>query len=537
MSTPAPKYKVLVADPISPAGVEILQANERLEVTVHPGGKGMKEDELLASIGEFDALIVRSQSTVTAKVIEAAHKLKAIGRAGVGVDNIDQDAATRKGVIVMNTPDGNTISTAEHAFTLMVSMARKIPQAHANVLDRKFERKLFMGVEIYGKTLAVLGMGRIGTEFARRAIAFGMRVVAYDPYLSVSRARSLQVELIENLDDVVAQADFITMHMPLTKETKHMLDARRLALCKKGVRIINCARGGLVEESALAEALKSGQVGGAALDVYEVEPPPAEFPLWDAPNTVFTPHLGASTTEAQENVGIEIAHNIAALLSDGTIKNATNVPSIDSKTLAVIRPYLDFGRTLGRFVSQIAAPRCERITINYSGKVNAVDTKPVTRAIIHGYLEMMGDDRVNSLNVMSFADSLGIAIKETSENTEGEYTDLIEVSAGSGAESVKLEGTFFGSVPRVVAINGRHVEAWPQGYILMLENLDRPGIVGTVGTMLGKHRVNIARMSLSRNEIGGRALTVLNVDSKPPEALVQELLEVPDIYQVKIISL
>lgn len=533
----ATTYKVLIADPLSPAGVEILQRNERIEVTVHPGGKGMKEEELLPVIGQYDALIVRSQTQVSEKILAAATNLKAVGRAGVGVDNIDQEAATRRGVIVMNTPDGNTISTAEHAFSLMVSLARKIPQAHASVSGRKWDRKSFTGVEIYGKTLAVLGMGRIGTEFARRAIAFGMRVIAYDPYLSVSRARSLQVELVENLDDVVAQADFVTMHMPLTKETRHMLDARRLGLAKKGVRIINCARGGLVDEAALAEALKSGQVAGAALDVFEQEPPDDAFALWDAPNTVFTPHLGASTTEAQENVGIEIAENISSVLLDGTIKNATNVPNIDSKTLAIIRPYLDFGRTLGRFLSQIAAPRCEKVTINYSGKVNSVDTKPITRAIMHGYLEMMGDDRVNSLNVMSYVGQLGISVTETSEMTEGEYTDLIEVSAGSGEDSVKLEGTFFGHVPRVVAINGRHVEAWPQGYILLLENLDRPGIVGTVGTMLGTHKVNIARMSLSRNEIGGQALTVLNVDSKPPEALVQELLEVPDITHVKIVSL
>ena len=529
-----PKFKVLIGDQLSPAGLETISRHPDIEAVVK---LGLKEDELVAEIGEYDALIVRSKPEVTAKVLEAGTKLKAVGRAGVGVDNIDQNAATRQGIIVMNTPDGNTISTAEHAFSLMVSLARKIPQAHANVAAHKFDRKNFMGVEIYGKTLVVLGMGRIGTEFARRAIAFGMRVVAYDPYLSVSRARSLQVELIESLDEAVAVADFITMHMPLTKETKYMLDARRLALCKKGVRIINCARGGLVEEKALAEALKSGQVAGAALDVYETEPPTADFPLWDAPNVVFTPHLGASTAEAQENVGIEIAENIAGLLLHGTIKNATNVPNIDSKTLEIIRPYLDFGRTLGRFLSQIAAPRCERLSINYSGKVNAVDTKPVTRAIIHGYLEMMGDDRVNSLNVMSFVDSLGIAVVESSENTEGEYTDLIEVSACAGSEKVSLEGTFFGSVPRIVAINGRHVEAWPQGYIMILENLDRPGIVGTVGTMLGAHKVNIARMSLSRNEIGGRALTVLNIDSAPPQALVDELLEIEDIYHVKIVSL
>ena len=292
-----PLPKVLVADPISLRGVEELAAGGALEVVVNTG---LKEAELIALIPKFSALVVRSQTKVTAAVLDAAKKLKVVGRAGVGVDNVDVDAATRHGVIVMNTPGGNTISTAEHAFSLLMSIARSIPQADASVKSGKWDRKKYEGVELYNKTLGILGMGRIGTELARRAIAFGMRVVAYDPYLSVSRARSLQVELVEDLDALVPQADFITMHMPLTDETRHMLDARRLALCKKGVRVVNCARGGLIDEAALGEALKSGQVAAAALDVYEVEPPPAEFALRSLPNIVFTPHLGASTAEAKK---------------------------------------------------------------------------------------------------------------------------------------------------------------------------------------------------------------------------------------------
>src|SRR6188474_1359220 len=338
------KPKVLVADPISERGVNELAAGGFLEVTVKTG---LKEDQLLEIIGEFSALVVRSQTKATARLIEAAKQLKVIGRAGVGVDNVDVDAATKRGVIVMNTPGGNTISTAEHAFSLMVSTARSIPQADASMRAGKWDRKSFEGVELYNKTLAVLGMGRIGTEVARRAIAFGMRVLAYDPYLSASRARSLQVELIESLDDIVPQADFITLHMPLTAETKHMLNKQRLASVKKGVRIINCARGGLIDEAALIEALKSKHVAAAALDVFEDEPPPADAEIRKVPNLVLTPHLGASTAEAQEGVGLEIAEQIRAVLLSGEVRNAVNAPSIDAKTLAIIGPHLALGEKLG----------------------------------------------------------------------------------------------------------------------------------------------------------------------------------------------
>ena len=526
--------KVLVADPVSESGVTELRGAGELDVTVKTG---LKEDQLIEIIPEFSALVVRSQTKATAKIIEAATKLKVIGRAGVGVDNVDVDAATRRGVVVMNTPGGNTISTAEHAFSLLMSLARKIPQAHASVKAGKWDRKSFEGTELYDKTLAILGMGRIGTEVARRAMAFGMRVIAYDPYLSQSRARSLQVELVEQLDDILPRADFITMHMPATPETHHMLDAARLAKCKKGVRIINCARGGLVSEAALLETLQSGQVGGAALDVYEKEPPPAEFPLRDLPNIVLTPHLGASTAEAQESVGIEIAQAIRAMLLHGEIRNAVNMPTIDAKTLEIVGPYLSLGEKLGRLLSQIAPKRCERLNINYSGKVAEVDTAAVTRAVLKGYLLAALGREVNQVNAPAMAANLGLKVTESRVSAPADFAELIELSAGCDGDGFSVAGTFFGSTPRVVKINDRHVEARPEGVLLLLENRDRPGIVGMLGSVLGGSSVNIAGMSLSRNQVGGEAITVLNLDTPPSDTVLNKLLAEEDIHSARVIQL
>jgi D-3-phosphoglycerate dehydrogenase len=530
------KPKVLVADPVSQRGVDELANGGALEVVVNTG---LPEAELIKIIPEFSALVVRSQTKVTAAVLEAATKLRVVGRAGVGVDNVDVEAATRRGVIVMNTPGGNTISTAEHAFSLLVSVARSIPQADASMKAGKWDRKKFEGVELYNKTLGILGMGRIGTELARRAMAFGMRVVAYDPYLSVSRARSLQVELVEDLDALMPQVDFISMHMPLTDETRHMLDARRLGLCKKGVRIVNCARGGLVDETALGEALHSGQVAGAALDVYEVEPPPADFPLRSAPNIVFTPHLGASTAEAQENVGIEIAQAIGAALLDGEIRNAVNMPSIDAKTAAVVRPYLTLGDKLGRFVAQLAPKRNDRIVITYGGKAVEMPTDAISRAILTGFLKHAGGEEVNSVNVRSMAATLGLDVEEVRSSEQTDFNEWLHVAVFSGDSKVSVGGTFFGAKndPRIVRVNSNPVEVTPSGVVLMLENRDRPGIVGYIGTFLGQSNINIASMSLSRTEQGGRALTMLNLDSLPSDEVMKKLAADPDMFAVKVISL
>jgi D-3-phosphoglycerate dehydrogenase len=526
--------KVLVADPISESGVAELAEGKLLQVDVMIG---KSEAELLEIIGEYDGLVVRSQTKVTARLLEAAHKLKVVGRAGVGVDNVDVDAATKRGVIVMNTPGGNTVSTAEHAFSLLMSTARSIPQADASVKAGKWERKKFEGVELYGKTLAILGMGRIGAEVSQRAIAFGMRVIAYDPYLSAARAKSLHVELAERLDDLIPQADFITVHMPLTPETKHMLNRERLARTKKGVRIINCARGGLIDESALYEALKSRQVAAAALDVFEVEPPPADFALRELSNVIFTPHLGASTAEAQESVGIEVAQQIRAALLQGEIMNAVNMPNVDAKTLAQIGPYIDLGEKLGRFLSQIVLKRCDTLNINFQGKINELNTKPVSRSVLLGFLRQAGGQEVNIVNALGFAQQLGLKTSESSESTSADFAELIELTATGEGGWASVAGTFFGSTPRIVKINGCHVEAKPAGVVFTFENKDRPGIVGEIGTLFGKHGVNIASMSLSRNEVGGRALTVLNLDSVPGPELIKELLANTDIYSCQTVNL
>ena len=526
--------KVLIADAISQRGIDELSRNDELDVAIKTG---LSEQELIASIPLFSGLIVRSQTRVTADVLNAAAKLRVVGRAGVGVDNVDVETATRRGVVVLNAPGGNTVSTAEHAFSLLLAVARKIPQADANVRSKNWDKKNFEGVELYNKTLGIIGMGRIGSELSRRAIAFGMRVVAYDPYLSVTRARSLQVELVDELDDLLKSADFISLHTPLTAETRHIVDAARLKKTKRGVRIINCARGGLIDEAALVQALQDGHVAGAALDVFEIEPLPSDSQLRSAPNLVLTPHLGASTVEAQESVGIEIAQSVRAALLEGTIRNAVNMPNLDAKTLAIIGPHLRFGEKLGRFLSQIAPKRAESLNINYSGKVNEADTTAITRAVLKGFLQIAGGNEVNEVNAPAFAETLGLKVTESRLSAPGDYTDMLEVSAVAEGKNISVGGAFFGATPRIVSINSRPVEARPHGVVLVLENTDRPGMVGRIGTLLGEHGVNIATMSLSRNQAGGKALTVLNLDTTPSEELLSEIRSSGDIHSAQVIQL
>jgi D-3-phosphoglycerate dehydrogenase / 2-oxoglutarate reductase len=526
--------KVLIADAISQHGVNELSRDGAIDVVVKTA---LSVKELIDLIPDFSALVVRSQTKVTADILNAGTKLRVVGRAGVGVDNVDVEMATRRGIIVLNAPGGNTVSTAEHAFSLLLSAARKIPQADANVRSKNWDKKNFEGVELYNKTLGVIGMGRIGSELSRRAIAFGMRVIAYDPYLSATRARSLQVELVDELDDLLTSADFVSLHTPLTAETRHILDGARLQKTKRGVRLINCARGGLIDENALLKALQDGHVAAAALDVFEIEPLPGDSPLRGAPNLVLTPHLGASTAEAQESVGIEIAHSIRAALLEGTIRNAVNMPNLDAKTLAIIGPHLRFGEKLGRFLSQLAPKRAETLNINYSGKVNEVDTTAITRSILKGFLQVAGGSEVNEVNAPGFAETLGLKISESRMSAFGDYTDMLELSAAGEGKVVSVGGAFFGATPRIVSINSRPVEARPHGVVLVLENTDRPGMVGRIGTLLGDHGVNIATMSLSRNQAGGTALTVLNLDTAPNEELLGEIRSSEDVHSARVIEL
>jgi D-3-phosphoglycerate dehydrogenase len=522
--------RILVADPISEKGVAILRANPKFSVDVNTG---LKEDALLQIIADYDALVVRSQTKVNAKVIAAAKKLRVVGRAGVGVDNVDVDAATRRGIIVMNTPGGNTISTAEHSFSMMLALARKIPQAHASMKAGKWDRKSFEGVELHSKTLGIIGMGRIGGEVARRAIAFGMQVLAYDPFLSLSRAKALQVEVVE-LDEVYKRSDFITIHVPMTDQTRGMINTAAIAKMKKGVRLINCARGGLIVEADLIEALKSGQVAGAALDVYAVEPP-KDSPLLALNNVVLTPHLGASTTEAQESVGTEVAEQIADALSGGTVRNAVNMPSIDAKVLEKLRPVLAFGETMGRLLAQLTPARLDKLTIEFSGKAAEWETNPIQRAVLKGLLEKAQGAEVNYVNAPVIAGNLGLRVDEVKTAELADYAELITVRA----DGHSVAGTFYGSLnnPRIVRIDDMPVEAVPTGVLFIMRNVDRPGVVGWIGTILGKHKINIAGMSLGRDKEGGKALTVVNLDSAPGEAVLAEIKADKDILDIKVAKL
>lgn len=528
--------KILVADKISPKGVAYLRQQPGFEVVEAYGSSPARVLELVRDV---HAIAVRSETKITAEVFAAAPLLKVVGRAGVGVDNVDVDAATDRGVIVMNTPSGNTIATAELTFTHILCGARPVPQAAASMRGGQWDRKTFAGIELFRKTLGIVGLGRIGTEVAKRALAFGMKVVAYDPYLAPSRAKAMQIEAL-GLDELLAQADYITVHLPLTEQTQYLLDEAALAKCKRGVRLFNCARGGIIKESALVAALKSGQVAAAGLDVFEEEPLAADSELRRLPNVTLTPHLGASTAEAQDAVGVEVAEQIADVLNGGVIRNAVNMPTLDAATLKVLGPYLDLGGKLGTLVQQFATARVERLRITYWGKVVELDANPVTRAIQRGFLRRISSEELNYINAPVHMTRLGVQVEITKSNVESDYTELVQVEAvqADGA-TVSATGTLLGkgNLPRLVAINGREVEVEPSGVLLIYENSDKPGIIGMVGTLMGREQVNIAAMSLSRNIEGGTALTVLNLDSEPAAPVLKEMLSHPAIKRAVLVHL
>ena len=531
--------KILVCDPISPKGIALLQQRPEFEVVVLP--KRLSEAELLPLVADAVAMVVRSETKVSKKVLEAAPKLRVVGRAGVGVDNVDVEAATQRGVVVMNTPAGNTITTAELTFTMLLSLARKVPQAHGTMVAGKWDRKQFQGVELAGKTLGVLGMGRIGTEVAKRAIAFGMRVVGYDPFLTDARAKALGIELASELDVVYREADFITVHMPVTEQTKGMLNTAAFSKMKPGVRIVNCARGEIIVENDLIAALDSGKVAAAGLDVFIVEPLAADHPFRKHPGIILTPHLGASTEEAQEKCGIEVAEVITGYLLTGEVRNAVNMPYLDAKTYDQVKPYLLLGEKLGKLLAQLAPAQVDRLHVTYGGKAQELpNIDPVTRAVVQGFLSRASVKDLNNINVRSIAATLGITVEEKRSSEPVTFNEWLHVQAFNGNEKViSAGGTFFGSPnnPRIVRLYSMPVEIPISGVMLLLSNKDRPGIVGYLGTLLGKHKVNIASMCLSRDTAGGDAFTVLNLDSEPPAAVIAELEKDDCIRNVKVVKL
>lgn len=528
--------KILVADKISPKGVAYLRQQPGFEVIE---AYGSSPEKIIELVKDVHAIAVRSETKITRAVFEAAPLLKVVGRAGVGVDNVDVDAATERGVVVMNTPGGNTISTAELTFTHILCCARPIAQGAASMKAGNWDRKTLSGVELLRKNIGIIGLGRIGSEVAKRAQAFGMKVLAYDPYLTPARAAAMQVESV-SLDALLAGSDYITVHMPLTDETNNMIDEAALAKCKKGVRIVNCARGGIVNEKALVAALKSGQVGAAGLDVFETEPLPKDSELRSAPNIVLTPHIAASTTEAQETVGIEIAEQIADTLLHGAVRNAVNMPSMDAAAAKVVAPYLDLAAKLGTLVQQIAPKQIAKLRVVYQGKVAELDVNAITRALQCGFLRRISGDGVNSVNAPGQIQRLGLAFEVVKSSDAGDYTDLIELEATAGDGTVhSARGTLMGkgNEPRIVGVNGREVEVAAEGSLLVLENLDKPGMVGAVGTLLGGDGVNIADMSLSRLTPGGTAYMVVRVDHEPSEAARDALKANANIKLAKFVQL
>ncbi len=526
--------KILVADRISPLGVEFLQKQDDFEVVE---AYGSSPEELLEISKDVSAIIVRSDTQITEEVIAGAPNLKAVGRAGVGVDNINIDAATEAGVIVMNTPGGNTIATAELTFSHMLCSTRPIVRGVTSMKEGLWERKQLKGAELRFKILAVLGLGRIGIEVAKRAKAFEMEVIAYDPYLTEERAKELEVEKVE-LEEAFVRADYLTVHMPLTKDTQDMVDEAAFALMKDGVRVFNCARGGIIKESALAEALKSGKVATAGIDVYEQEPLPKDHPFRGIENLNLTPHLGASTAEAQESVGVEIAEAIAEVLQGGRIRNAINMPSIDPKDLITLRPYLDLCHRLGSFARQSASENISSIHITFWGGMIDFDAVPLTRAVQKGWLAgIAGDEGVNDVNAPHKIKSLGIKVEVTKSSSDVDYNELVEVKtiASDGREN-SVSGTLLGKTndPRIVEVDGNAIEVRPVDLLLVVRNVDKPGIVGKLGKILGDHGVNIANMSLSRADCGELALTICELDDEPDQAMLGLLEAEPDIREARI---
>lgn len=520
-------------DGVAEIGLTALRNEPDVEVVI---GEKMSEDELVQVIGEYEALIVRSATKVTARVLEHASKMIIVARAGVGIDNIDTAAATAKGILVVNAPDGNTIAAAEHSVSMMMALTRNIPQAWATLRSGKWDKKAFMGVELRGKVLGVIGLGRIGSAVAKRAQGLEMRVIAYDPYIKAEKAESLGIELLP-LEEVFKQAEFITNHLPLTKETKYIVGREAFTMMKDGVRIINCSRGGVVDEQALYEAMKSGKVAGAALDVFEKEPT-TESPLFELSNFIGTPHLGASTKEAQVNVAFDVVLEIVAALKGEFVKNAVNIPSLSPAVMAVVKPYLNLAKKMGRFAAQLIGGRTEKIEITYSGELAGQDVDTITSSVLKGYLDTMLQELVNFVNAPILAKARGIDVVQKQFAGDGDYTNLIIVKAISDQGEISVAGTVFAGLDaRIVAIDGYRVDAIPEGNMLYVQHIDKPKIIGPVANLIGAHDINISGMQVGRKSIGGKAVMLLNVDNPLSEEILAEISTVAGVEGVKNVSL
>jgi D-3-phosphoglycerate dehydrogenase len=519
--------RVLISDSMDPKAAEIFR-DKGVEVDEKPG---LSKDEIKAIIGDYDGLAIRSATKVTQDLLSAATRLKVIGRAGIGVDNVDIPAATARGIVVMNTPFGNSITTAEHAIALMFALARDLPAADSSTQAGKWEKNRFMGVELTNKTLGLIGAGNIGSIVADRALGLRMKVVAYDPFLTPERALDLGVEKAE-LDELLARADFITLHTPLTEQTRNILSRENLAKTKKGVRIVNCARGGLIDEVALKEALESGQVAGAALDVF-VEEPAKESPLFGTPGLVATPHLGASTTEAQVNVAIQVAEQMAEFLVRGGVTNALNMPSLSAEEAPRLRPYMALAEKLGSLVGQLSHGPIAGLSIEAEGAAADLNMKPITGAVLAGFMRIHSDT-VNMVNAPFLAKERGLDVREIRHDRETDYHTLLRVSAMTSAGDRPVVGTLFAnSTPRLVEIFGIRVEAELEGEMIYIVNEDTPGFIGRLGTLLGEEGVNIGTFSLGRREAGGEAVALVSVDSHIGADLVQQLQALPGVKTVK----
>ncbi len=527
------KLKVLAMDDVAPEGLEPLYKESDIEVVI---GTKMTEDELAAVIGEYDAMIVRSATKVTPKVLENASKLKIVGRAGVGVDNINLDASTQHGVLVVNAPDGNTIAATEQTVALMLALARNIPQAATKLKNGVWDKNSFVGVELRGKTLGVIGLGRIGTAVAQRAQALEMNIIAYDPYISAEKAADLGIELV-TLDELFPVADFITVHMPKTKETTNMLNDKAFAAMKDGVRIINCARGGIVNEEDLYKNMQSGKVAGAALDVFDKEPT-TESPLFELNNFIATPHLGASTEEAQLNVAIDVSVEIVNCLHGNTVRNTVNVPSVKPEVMSKIQPYLKLAEKLGKFQAQLVEGRVNKLEIIYNGDLAQEDVKPVTTATLKGFLDPILQESVNFVNAPLLAKNRGITVEQTVSGQAEDYASLITLKVVSDQGEKTVSGTLFReNDPRIVMVDGYRIDAVPEGNMLYVPHIDKPRIIGPVGNLIGEHNINIAGMQVGRKEIGGKAVMMLSVDCTVPEETLNAIAQIDGVLDVKFISL